>query len=49
MNEFDLYRNLLKIRTLEDELQKLCMKGEAGDLHFSKGEEAIAVGVCSVL
>ena len=49
MNEFDLYRNMLKIRTLEDELQKLCMKGEAGDLHFSKGEEAIAVGVCSVL
>ncbi len=49
MNEFDLYRRLLTIRELETRLQELCMKGDACDLHFSKGEEAIAVGVCSVL
>lgn len=39
-----LYRAMLLIRTLETELQKLCDTGEAGDLHFSKGQEAIAVG-----
>jgi len=40
---------MLRIRLLEDRLQELCYAGEAGDLHFSKGEEAIAVGVCSEL
>ena len=45
----ELYESMLRIRLLEDALQELCYKGEAGDLHFSKGEEAIAVGVCSEL
>jgi TPP-dependent pyruvate/acetoin dehydrogenase alpha subunit len=40
---------MLLVRLLEDELQKLCYEGEAGDLHFSKGQEAISIGVCSVL
>ncbi|MDP2662120.1 MAG: thiamine pyrophosphate-dependent dehydrogenase E1 component subunit alpha [Dehalococcoidia bacterium] len=47
--ETDLYREMVLIRTLEDELQKLCLEGEAGDLHFSKGQEAIAVGACAAL
>jgi TPP-dependent pyruvate/acetoin dehydrogenase alpha subunit len=47
--ELDLYRKMLTIRLLEDELQKLCLTGEAGDLHFSKGEEAISVGASAEL
>ncbi len=47
--EFELYRKMLMIRLLEDEFQKLCFAGEAGDLHFSKGQEAISVGVCAAL
>ena len=46
---FELYRKMLLIRTLETELQKLCDVGEAGDLHFSTGQEAISVGVCAAL
>ena len=37
------------VRVLEDRLQALCLDGLAGDLHFSKGQEAIPVGVCSML
>ena len=40
---------MLTIRLVEDELQRLCLTGEASDLHFSKGQEAISVGVCSEL
>jgi TPP-dependent pyruvate/acetoin dehydrogenase alpha subunit len=40
---------MLMIRLVEDELQRLCLTGEASDLHFSKGQEAISVGVCSQL
>ena len=40
---------MLTIRLLEDELQRLCLSGEAGDLHFNKGQEAIAVGACAAL
>lgn len=43
------YRTMLRIRLVEDRLQKLCLEGLAGDLHFSKGQEAIAVGVCAAL
>lgn len=42
-------REMLTIRVLEDKLQKYCDEGRAGDLHFNKGQEAIAVGVCSAL
>ena len=40
---------MLRIRLLEDRLQALCLEGKAGDLHFSKGQEAIPVGVCAAL
>lgn len=43
------YRTLFTIRTLETRLQSYCDRGEAGDLHFSKGQEAIATGVCAAL
>lgn len=45
----DLYRKMLVVRMLEDRLQVMCREGKAGDLHFSKGQEAIAVGVCAAL
>lgn len=44
-----LEEQMLFIRLLEDRLQALCLEGKAGDLHFSKGEEAISVGVGSAL
>lgn len=40
---------MLRIRLLEDRLQKLCDEGLGADLHFSKGQEAIPVGVCAAL
>mgnify|MGYP001596691923 CR=1 FL=1 len=44
-----LQEQMLLIRLVEDRLQELCMEGKAGDLHFSKGQEAISVGVMSIL
>ena len=44
-----LFETMLLIRVLEEELQKLCLLGEAGDLHFNRGQEAIAVGACAAL
>lgn len=45
-----LQEQMLRIRILEDRLQRLCDKGVlAADLHMSTGQEAVAVGVCSVL
>lgn len=44
-----LYRKMLLIRAVEDRLQSYCDQGLAGDLHFNKGQEAIAVGVCAAL
>jgi len=49
VDELDLYRKMLTIRLLEAELQKLCLAGLAGDLHFNKGQEAISVGACAAL
>jgi len=43
------FRTMLTARLLEDRLQKICLAGEAGDLHFSKGQEAISTGVCAAL
>ena len=40
---------MLLIRLLEDRLQELCNQGLAGDLHFSKGQEAISVGIMAAL
>lgn len=47
--DLSLYKTMLKIRVLEQELQKLCDIGEGADLHFSKGQEAISVGACAAL
>lgn len=45
----NLYGLMLTIRGVEARLQKLCDAGEAGDLHFNKGQEACSVGVCAGL
>ena len=45
----ELYERMVTIRIVENKPQELCLKGEAGDLHFSKGQEAISVGVCAAL
>ena len=44
-----LEEQMLLIRLVEDKLQAMCLEGKAGDLHFSTGQEAISVGVMSVL
>ena len=45
-----LQEQMFLIRLLEDRLQQLCLEGQIGaDLHFSKGQEAICVGVCAAL
>ena len=44
-----LYDQIVLIRVLEEELQRLCDLGEAGDLHLNRGQEAIAVGTCAAL
>ena len=46
---YTLQERMLFVRLVEDRLQELCLEGKAGDLHFSKGQEAISVGVMSVL
>lgn len=48
--QFRLRHEMLRIRVLETALQRLCDSGQLGaDLHFGKGQEAIAVGVCNAL
>lgn len=44
-----LTERMILIRAVEDKLQELCLEGLAGDLHFSRGQEAISVGVCAAL
>ncbi|MFQ6027737.1 MAG: thiamine pyrophosphate-dependent dehydrogenase E1 component subunit alpha [Dehalococcoidia bacterium] len=44
-----LHEKMLLIRALEEKLQELCDVGEAGDLHFNRGQESIAVGACAAL
>ena len=44
-----LQEQMLLIRLLEDRLQVLCDQGLGTDLHFSKGQEAISVGVMAAL
>ena len=43
------HRTLVTIRMVEERLLAMCRRGEAGDLHFSKGQEAISVGVMAAL
>jgi acetoin:2,6-dichlorophenolindophenol oxidoreductase subunit alpha len=46
----ELYRRMLLIRRFEDTVQELFLKGEVhGTTHLYSGQEAVAVGVCSVL
>ncbi len=46
----ELYRRMLIIRRFEDTVQDLFLKGQVhGTTHLYSGQEAVAVGVCSVL
>lgn len=46
----DLYRQMLVVRRFEDTVQSLFLKGEVhGTTHLYSGQEAVSVGVCSVL
>jgi len=46
----ELYRRMLLIRRFEDTVQDLFLKGEVhGTTHLYSGQEAVAVGMCSVL
>ena len=46
----DLYRRMVLIRRFEDSVQRLFQQGEVhGTTHLYSGQEAGAVGVCSVL
>jgi TPP-dependent pyruvate/acetoin dehydrogenase alpha subunit len=49
LDDRKLLAKMLTIRILEDKLQELCYAGEAGDLHFNKGQEAISVGASEAL
>jgi TPP-dependent pyruvate/acetoin dehydrogenase alpha subunit len=45
-----LYKEMVLIRTLESSLLHVAEStGEVSDLHLNRGQEAISVGVCSVL
>lgn len=47
---FRLQHEMLLIRAVETALQGLCDSGQlAADLHMTKGQEAISVGVCNAL
>src|SRR5260370_17424285 len=46
---YELYKKMLRIRLVKDRLLALCGKGEAGDLHFSRGQEGIHCGVAAAL
>ncbi|HZV74966.1 MAG TPA: thiamine pyrophosphate-dependent dehydrogenase E1 component subunit alpha [Conexibacter sp.] len=46
----ELYRSMLRIRRFEERIQSLFLKGEVyGTTHLCNGQEAVAVGVSSVL
>ena len=45
-----LYAQMLRIRLFEDEAHRLFMRNEIeGSIHLYQGQEAVAVGVCSLL
>jgi len=45
-----LYKDMLKIRLFEERVKQEYMQGKiAGMLHLSIGQEAVAVGICSLL
>jgi TPP-dependent pyruvate/acetoin dehydrogenase alpha subunit len=46
----DLYRTMLRIRSFEETIQELFLKGEVyGTTHLCNGHEAVSAGVASVL
>jgi TPP-dependent pyruvate/acetoin dehydrogenase alpha subunit len=46
----DRYRQMLLIRRFEDEMQRQFLRGEIhGTIHLYTGQEAVSVGVCSML
>lgn len=46
----DLYREMVRIRYFEDEIERLWAAGEIpGTIHLYQGQEAVAVGVCAAL
>jgi TPP-dependent pyruvate/acetoin dehydrogenase alpha subunit len=48
--ELALYRKMVEIRLFEDEVQRLFLEGVVrGTTHLGQGQEAVAVGSCSVL
>src|SRR3984893_17370821 len=48
--ELALYRKMLEIRLFENEVQRLFLEGAVrGTTHLCQGQEAVAVGSCSVL
>jgi len=50
INEFELLRQMMRIRAFELTMEKLFLAGKLpGFLHVYIGEEAVAVGVCSCL
>ena len=45
-----LFKNIIRLRKFEDKVYQLFLKGELpGTIHQYQGQEAVAVGVCSVL
>jgi TPP-dependent pyruvate/acetoin dehydrogenase alpha subunit len=50
LDYLEIYKKMVLIRTLETALLQLAEStGEVSDLHLNRGEEAISLGVCSVL
>ncbi|HLW75564.1 MAG TPA: thiamine pyrophosphate-dependent dehydrogenase E1 component subunit alpha [Bryobacteraceae bacterium] len=50
MNEFELWRAMLRIRLAEEAVARMVESGEAGcPCHLYIGQEAIAAGVCATL
>src|SRR5919106_1573774 len=46
----ELYRSMIAIRAVEDAIQTLFLRGEVyGTTHLCSGQEAVSVGVASVL
>ncbi len=45
-----LFKNIIRLRKFEDKVYQLFLKGELpGTIHQYQGQEAVAVGICSVL
>ena len=49
--KIDLFTRMVKVRTFEDDTNKIFMAGKEmpGFLHLSQGEDAMAAGTCANL